>query len=197
MNKRLGRKFFLRPAVIVAKDLIGKFLVRQFPSQNLSGMIVETEAYLGVYDRASHAYGGKVTPRNASEYLEGGHVYIYLCYGMYWQLNITVLEEGVPECVLIRALEPVVEAKEKSTKQLRKLASGPGRLCRWMKLNRSFDREDIITSKKLWIEDRGVKIDSSKIIATKRIGIDYAGNWAKKPLRFLLSQNPFVSVPAK
>jgi DNA-3-methyladenine glycosylase len=198
MRGRLTRGFFLRPALIVAKDLLGKVLVRSRGGDIKAGKIVETEAYVGVRDRASHAYGGKVTPRNMSEYLHGGHVYIYLCYGMYWQLNVTVMEEGVPECVLIRALEPVAQspaAGVAGNAVQRGKAAGPGRLCRWLRLGRSFDREDLVESKRLWIEDWGERIRGSRIIAARRIGIDYAGAWADKPFRFLVAGSPFVSRP--
>jgi len=118
----------------------------------------------------------------------GGHVYIYLVYGMYWQLNISTGAEGKPECVLIRALEPIKNQK------LKKLANGPGKLCRWLKLDKSFYGEDVTKSKRLWLEDWGLKIKSSDIGASPRIGIDYAGPvWSKKPWRFYLKNNPWVS----
>jgi len=181
---RLKRSFFIRDTLTVAKELLGKYLVRRIKV----GKIVETEAYIGPGDRASHAYGGRLTKRNKTEYLIGGHIYIYLCYGMYWQLNITTERAGKHECVLIRALEPLDE-KSKS----KKVASGPGKLCKWMKLDKSFDGEDLTKSKRIWLEDRGFKLKSSQIQAAKRIGIDYAGSWAKKPWRFYLKGNPFVS----
>ena len=202
MIKKLSRKFYTRPTLIVAKELLGKYLVRKIASQKLVGKIVETEAYIGPEDRASHAFGGKITERNKTEYLTGGHIYIYLCYGMYWQLNITTEKAGKPECVLIRALEPLGEKA-----RLEKIASGPGKLCRWLKLDKSFDKEDLTKSKGIWLaasissrrgspkrrEDRGIEIKKSDIVATKRIGIDYAGSWAKKPWRFYIKENPFVS----
>lgn len=196
MQRRISRAFFIRPARTVARDLLGKVLVRSLGGKRLAGRIVETEAYVGIGDRASHAYGGKVTPRNISEYRKGGHVYIYLCYGMHWQLNITAQREGNPECVLIRALEPVDAPGAPSPalrRRLRALTAGPGRLCRWMRLDRSFDREDVTTSRRLWIEDRGQTVPGGLIVAAPRIGIDYAGEWALKPLRFYVASNPFVS----
>ncbi len=199
-KKRLRRIFFLRPAITVARDLLGMYLVRSFRGGIRAGKIVETEAYLGAIDKASHSYGGKVTPRNISEYLCGGHVYIYLCYGMYWQLNVTVMKEGCPECVLIRALEPIISKAAPAPSNicaLRTLTSGPGRLCRWLQLKGSFDREDLVTSRRLWIEDRGVKVPRSQIVAAPRIGIEYAGKWARVPLRFFIAGNRFVSHPAR
>jgi len=149
-----------------------------------------------VRDRASHAYGGKVTPRNVSEYLEGGHVYIYLCYGLYWQLNVTVQAAGNPECVLIRALEPLHAPQAPSPAELRRLrtlAAGPGRLCRWLRLGRSFDREDVTRSRRIRIEDHGIAVGRNLVVAAPRIGIDYAGEWAGMPLRFYIKSNPYVS----
>ncbi len=177
---RLKKSFFIRPTLTVAKELLGKYLVRKIGKKKLVGKIVETEAYIGPKDRASHAFKGKITPRNKTEYLEGGHIYIYLVYGMYWQLNITTSKTGKPECVLIRALESPE-------------ATGPGKLCRWMKLNKSFDAEDLTKSKRIWLEDRGERTKKSQIVATKRVGIDYAGEWAKKPWRFYIKDNPYTS----
>jgi DNA-3-methyladenine glycosylase len=166
----------------VAKDLLGKNLVRKVGRKKTMAKIVETEAYIGPKDKASHAFGGKITPRNKTEYLEGGHIYIYLCYGIHWQLNITTAKAGEPECVLIRALASPE-------------ATGPGKLCRWMKLDKSFDGEDLTKSKRIWLEDCGCKIKRSQIVATKRIGIDYAEEWAEKPWRFYIKDNPYVSRP--
>ncbi|MDI6640903.1 MAG: DNA-3-methyladenine glycosylase [Elusimicrobiota bacterium] len=185
--KRLNHQFYTRPTLKVAKELLGKYLVRKIGKKEFAGKIVETEAYIGPKDRASHAYGGKITKRSKTEYLVGGHIYIYLCYGMYWQLNITTEKEGKPECVLIRALEPIM----KNAKY--RIASGPGKLCRWMKLDRSFNAEDLTTSKRIWIEDRGCKIKCSQIVAAKRIGIDYAGKWKEKLWRFYIKGNEYVS----
>jgi DNA-3-methyladenine glycosylase len=199
MRKRLTRQFYTKSTLKVAKELLGKYIVRKIGKKKLEGMIIETEAYIGPQDKASHAYKGKVTPRNKAEYLIGGHIYIYLVYGMYWQLNISTSKEGKPECVLIRAIEPAIprfkfknqNAKCKITiqnsKLLKKMSDGPGKLCRWLKLDGSFYGEDLTKSKRIWLEDRGIKIKPSQIIATKRVGIDYAGPyWANKKWRFLL-----------
>jgi len=184
-GKKLSRAFYAQPTLKVARSLLGKYLVRKIGNKVLSGQIIETEAYIGPQDRASHAYGGKKTKRNEAEYLVGGHVYIYLVYGMYWQFNISTFKAGTPECVLVRALDA-------------ESASGPGKLCRYLKLDKSFYGEDLAKSKKLWLEDpiperarygasRGVRIKKPKIMATKRIGIDYAGSyWANKKWRFIL-----------
>lgn len=188
IRKRLGKDFFKRSTLKVAKELLGKYIVRKTRGKEIVGKIVETEAYIGPKDRASHAYLGKITPRNIIEYFEGGHIYIYLCYGVWWQFNITTQREGKPECVLIRALEPLDrKAREK------RIASGPGKLCQWLKLDGSFNGEDLTKSKRIWIEDRGEKLKQKDIVATERIGIEYAKEWAKKPWRFYIKGNQFIS----
>lgn len=186
MNKRLARKFYTQPTLKVAKQMLGKYLVRKIGRKKLIGKIVEIEAYIGPEDKASHAFGGKRTERNKAEWLIGGHIYIYLVYGMYWQLNISTGKEGQPECVLIRALEPILATYEVAN------TNGPGKLCKWLELNKSFYGEDLTKSKRIWLE-QGKKIKPSQIIASRRIGIDYAQEWAKKPWRFYIKGNKFVS----
>jgi len=181
MGKKLNRSFYTQTTLKVAKELLGKYIVRRVGKKKLVGKVIETEAYIGPQDRASHAFGGKKTPRNRAEYLIGGHIYIYLVYGMYWQMNISTAREGEPECVLIRAVEP--ENGEIS------LTNGPGKLCRYLKLDKSFYGEDVTKSKRIWLEDRGEKIKTSQILATKRIGIDYSGPyWSRRKWRFLIKE---------
>ena len=203
----LKRNFFVQPTLKVAKELLGKYLVRIDKGRRISGMIVETEAYLGPKDKASHAYLGKKTLRNRAEYLIGGHIYIYLVYGMYWQLNISTFKEGKPECVLVRALEPkegielmiknrkIKKPKIINEQFLKKLCSGPGVLCQALNLDKSFYSYNLGQKKAtLFVEDRGVKIKPSEIAKGPRIGIDYAGPyWSKKPWRSLIKGNKFVS----
>ena len=188
MRKRLLRKFYIRPTLKVAQELLGKYLVRKIGRKKIIGKIIETEAYIGPKDKASHAYKGKITKRNKAEYLIGGHIYIYLVYGMYYQLNISTYKEGKPECVLIRAVEPIIKFKnEKEKKKILKLADGPGKVCRFFKLDKSFYGEDLTKSKRIWLEDWGVKIKKNQIKRTARIGIDYAGPyWSKIKWRFVL-----------
>ncbi len=209
---KLQREFYTRDTLLVAKELLGKYIVRRIGKRFLVGKIVETEAYIGPKDKASHSYQWKVTKRNLAEFLEGGHVYIYLCYGMYWQLNITTSENCTPECVLIRAIEPIIKSKDfgnskyqapnpkqilnsndQNSKKIINLANGPGKVCKWLKLNRSFYGEDLVESKKIWLE-QGEKVKNSEIVKSKRIGIDYAGSWRHKLWRFYIKNNPFVSV---
>ncbi len=185
MGERLERKFFVQPTLKVARELLGKVLVRIYQGKRLSGKVVEVEVYLGPKDRASHAYLGRQTKRNLAEFLVGGHLYIYLVYGMYWQLNISTEVEGKPSCVLIRALEPLEGIIGET--------NGPGKLCRALKLDKSFYGEDLCQSKRIWLEE-GEKFKSSQIVKAPRVGIDYAGPyWASIPWRFYLKDNEFVS----
>lgn len=185
MGKRLEREFFTQPTLKVAQKLLGKTLVRIWRGKRLTGRIVETEAYIGPKDKASHAYLGKKTPRNRAEFMIGGHIYIYLVYGMYWQLNISTETEGKPTCVLIRALEPLEGINEPT--------NGPGKLCRALKLNKNFYSEDLCRSSRIWLED-GPEIPKDQIVRSARIGIDYAGPyWSKIPWRFYIKDNKFVS----
>ncbi len=181
MRKKLTRSFYTQPTLKVAKELLGKYIIRRVGKRELVGKIIEVEAYIGPQDKAAHSYNGKITPRNKIEYLIGGYIYIYLVYGMYWQLNIITAGKGKPECVLVRAIEP--EKEEIS------MANGPGKLCRYLKLDKSFYGEDLVKSKRIWLEDRGEKIKPSQILATARIGIDYAGlYWARRKWRFLIKE---------
>jgi len=195
MKKKLLRKFYNRDTLMVAKELLGQYLVRKISRKTIIGKIVETEAYIGPQDKASHAFGNRMTERNKAEYLDGGHIYIYLVYGIYWQFNISTRGRGKPECVLIRALEPVINGRKTKIqdKPFKNFTNGPGKLCRWMKLDKSFYGEDMIKSGRIWLE-RGEKIKSNNIVADKRIGIDYAGPvWAAKKWRFYIKNNNFVS----
>ncbi len=179
MNK-LTRNFYTQPTLQIAKELLNKYVVvRKTGKKKLVGKIIETEAYIGPQDKAAHSYKGRITTRNRVEYLIGGRIYIYLVYGLYWQLNITTAGKGEPECVLIRAIKP--EKGEIS------LSNGPGKLCRYLKLDKSFYGEDVTKSKRIWLEDRGDKIKPAQILSTGRIGIDYAGPyWARRKWRFLI-----------
>ncbi|HEY4475110.1 MAG TPA: DNA-3-methyladenine glycosylase [Candidatus Paceibacterota bacterium] len=202
--KKLGRKFFMQPSLTVAKQLLGKIIVRKVGQRLIAGKIVETEAYPGPYDKASHAFQMKRTKRNEAEYREGGYIYIYLVYGMYWQLNISTGKEGYPECVLIRALEPISNLSAKGgsasggKNQISNLktTNGPGKLCKWLKLDKSFYGEDVTKSKRIWITNPDPKqvLARGKVASGPRIGIDYAGpKWAKKPWRFWIKNSGFVS----
>jgi DNA-3-methyladenine glycosylase len=191
----LSRDFYSKEIVATAKNLLGKILVYETPEGITAGRIVETEAYLGPEDQAAHSSGGRRTARNDAMYGEKGHAYVYFIYGLYFCLNVTAGEvTGKPEAVLLRALEPI-EGQELMAKRRGiniNLTNGPSRLCMAMGINKSHNRSDL-TSLPLYIKD-ATPIESSEIIETKRIGVDYAGEWKNKPLRFYINSSSFVSV---
>jgi len=170
--KRLSRTFFSRGAVIVAKELLGKKLVRILPSGEIkSGIITETEAYTGVEDKACHSYRGKRTKRNEIMYGLAGKVYVYFTYGMHWMLNFVVSKKGDPQAVLIRGLDKI---------------SGPARCTKYLEIDKSFYAEDLTRSKRIWVEDVGTILKGGEIKKLPRVGIGYAGEWKDKPYRLML-----------
>ncbi len=193
--RRLSRSFYNQKTLTVAQALLGKFLVHRVSGEEQVGQIVETEAYMGLDDQASHASRGK-TNRTALMFGPPGFAYVYLIYGMYHCFNVVTEEEGYPAAVLIRALDPVLIESQAAIvsggKRLEKWANGPGKLCRYMQIDRNLNGADLCESA-LLIEDRGVTIEPSKIVAAKRIGIPYAGAWQEKRWRFYLKNSPSVS----
>lgn len=196
------RDFYLTDGITLAEKLLGKTLVHKIGERELCGVITETEAYMGVFDKASHAYGGKRTKRTETMYFPGGYSYVYLIYGMYSCMNITANKEGIPEAVLIRAIKPVGDIsfmyekiKEKSRrsrlpesvcelkeKELRALTNGPGKLCIAMDIDTRFHNAIDMTGSELFVRDDGY---TPKGVATSsRIGIDYAEEAAFYPWRF-------------
>lgn len=195
---KLSREFYKRPNVLaVARDLLGKLLVVPAPDgTRVSGIIVETEAYRGPEDRASHAFGGRRTKRTETMYAPGGTAYVYFVYGMYHQFNVVTNAGEIPHAVLIRALEPVegIEWMRKRRQQPdrdRNLTSGPGKLCLALGIDRTLDAADLLGNK-VWLEE-GERIPRSRILIGARIGIDYAADWVEKPWRFWIKGNANVS----
>ena len=177
-GKRLDRAIFNRPTLRVARDLLGKFIVRRHRGHELAAMITETEAYKGPRDRASHAFGGRRTTRVEPLYGEGGTAYVYLVYGMHWLLNFSTAGAGNPEGVLIRGVLVGLAAK-------RTLVSGPGRVTSYLRVDRRLDRIDVTQSMDLWLEDRGIRVPARRVMTGPRVGIDYAGTyWAARRWRF-------------
>src|SRR5574341_1554084 len=172
----LPRAYFNRPTVQVARSLVGKYLVRSIDGRELAGKIVEVEAYVGPQDKACHASKGR-TKRTDVLYGPPGLAYVYLIYGMYHCLNVVTERTEFPAAVLIRAIE--VEGE---------LIDGPGRLCRALEIDRSLNRLDMTVGNNLWFEDWGIKVPRSTIGTFPRIGVEYAGPWAKKPWRFRLKE---------
>ena len=199
MDNKLSRDFYIREDTIrIARDLLGKVIVvPDLEGRRVSGMIVETEAYLGLDDRAAHSYNGRRTPRNEATYLKGGHAYVFFIYGMYYQLNVVTGPADHPHVVLLRAVEPVegieIMRDRRGPMNDRNLTSGPGKLCIALDIDRSMNSEDLL-GKKVWIEDYRTFGDK-EIAIGKRIGIDYAGDDAEKLWRFWVRGNEFVSKP--
>ncbi|MCR4428626.1 MAG: DNA-3-methyladenine glycosylase [Caldiserica bacterium] len=188
----LPRSFYLQDTLKVARDLIGKLLVRREGNDFLSGFIVETEAYLGPEDKASHASKG-FTRRTAPMFGPPGHAYIYLIYGMYYCFNVVTEREGFPAAVLIRALEPCegidLMQKKRGVKSPKEIANGPGKLTRALGINGMLNGCDL-TSGEVWIEEGRIP---GRICQGPRIGVHYAGEWKDKPWRFYESGSEFLS----
>ncbi len=196
--KKLTRKFYTRADTLqIAQDLLGKTLVVPTATgERVSGMIVETEAYLGIEDKAAHSYGNRRTKRTETMFALGGTVYIFFIYGMYYQFNVVAGAVGTPHAILIRAVAPVdgIEImRERRGLEMKdaNLTSGPGKLCIALGIDKSFNNEDLLGNR-VWLED-GAEISSDEIACGKRIGIDYAEEYAEKPWRFWVNCNSFVS----
>ena len=192
---KLPRSFYERSTLVVARQLLGKYLVREHRDGKTVGRIVETEAYVGPEDKACHASKGR-TQRTKIMFGQAGYAYVYLIYGFHHMLNIVTESIDFPAAVLIRAVEPVqgVELMQmrRKNKTLRNLASGPGKLCQAFAIDRALNGDDLC-GKVLYLEDRGESV--SKVVTTPRIGVDYAGKWENKPWRFLIKNSAFVSRP--
>ena len=180
-HRLLGRDFYARPAIDVARDLLGKHLVHRRAGVIHSGRIVETEAYIGPEDLACHASKG-LTGRTRIMYGAAGHAYVFLIYGMHNCFNVVCEREGFPAAVLVRALEP--------GEGLARTVDGPGKLCAALHITREHNGLDLCGGD-LWLEDRGEP--APEIVATPRIGIDYAGEWVAAPLRFVDGASRFLS----
>lgn len=191
MGKKLGTDFFERSDVVaIAKELIGKKLVTHFDDDLTSGIITETEAYNGIVDRASHAFGGKRTSRTEIMYGSAGIAYVYLCYGIHSLFNVVTNKKDVPHAVLVRAIYPLdgierIRARRKVKLPLKKICSGPGTVSQGLGIHFSHSGMQL-TGNKIWVEDLGIKIKSADITAGPRVGVDYAGEDAQLPYRFIL-----------
>lgn len=198
-HSRLGRDFYTRADTLsAARELLGKRLV--VPSADgarVSGRIVEVEAYLGVEDRAAHSYGGRRTRRTETMYALGGTAYVFFVYGMHHQFNVVTGPEGLPHAVLVRAVEPeegieLMSARRPVSKE-RELTSGPGKLCRALGIDLSFDGEDLTKGRRVWLEETGATYKPVEIAHGPRIGVAYAAEDALRPWRFWVKDNQYVS----
>ena len=195
MAKILPPAFYLKKTEWVAKNLLGKILVHVVDGKRRSGIIVETEAYLGGEDPACHSFGFRKSTRNQSLFLRGGHSYVYFIYGMYFCFNVVTRKANAPEAVLIRALEPLEGIEEmansRRTNIIKDIASGPGKLCTALGINRNHDGLDL-RDDRLFIEDYE-RFSKGKIEISARIGINVKNAGHSWPLRFYLANNPHVS----
>lgn len=203
MYKKLNRNFYKKNAIILAKDLLGKYLLHNINGEVLIGKIVETEAYMGYFDKGAHTYKGRRTKRTEAMYGEPGHAYIYLIYGMYDCINVVAAAKDIGQAVLIRALEPIkgLEVmslnrynepfKNLKRRQMTNLTNGPGKLCRAFGITRELYYEDF-TGDCLYICEK--KDDPEfEVVESKRVGIDYAEEAKDYPWRFYIKDNVYVS----
>lgn len=193
----LSQKFYFQDTTTVARSLLGKILNIRTDHGLQRARIVETEAYLGIKDPACHTFENRLTARTQSMYLDGGHAYIYLIYGMYHCLNFVTLTTAEPEAVLIRAVEPLSSKDKLSEPRLRKRdlkTNGPGKLCRYYGITK--DQDGVKLWKKnspLFVTEDDFSVSEKQIVARPRIGVDYAGEAALWPLRFYIRDNLFIS----
>lgn len=203
---RADRAFFESGSRALARRLLGCRLVRVVDGTRLAGIIVEAEAYTGVRDRASHAFGGRRTPRNESMYARAGTAYVYFTYGSHFCANVVCGRVGEPQAVLLRAIEPTDGLERMRALRLGApkppsrlgdddLGRGPGNLCRALSIDRALDGADLVTSGELWIEP-GEPMASRAVEWTPRVGIGSRGEWTLKRLRVLIRKNRCVSGPA-
>ena len=180
--RKLPRAFYDRDTIVVARDLLGKYLVHESRGVERVGRIVEVEAYLGPHDLAAHSARG-LTERTKVMFGPPGHAYVYMIYGMYFCMNVVTEREGHASAVLLRAVEPVTNIEERT--------QGPGLLCRAMRIDKRLNGYDL-TGKNFYIA-APAKSEPAVIVKRPRVGVDYAGHWARRHLRFYIKGNPFVS----
>jgi DNA-3-methyladenine glycosylase len=196
--KKLDTGFYNRADVVkIAKELVGKVLVTQFGDTITSGRIVETEAYAGHIDRASHAFGGRRTNRTEVMFQTGGTAYVYLCYGIHHLFNVVTNRKDIPHAVLIRAVDPIQGINIMLARTGKKsadytLTKGPGNVSKALGINTGHTGQSLL-EEEIYIAEDDFAVNKKDIIATPRIGVDYAGDDAKLPYRFILKDNPYVS----
>ena len=200
MRMRVSRDFYLdNDVVAIARRLLGKVICTSIGGVAVSGIITETEAYAGVSDRASHAFGGRRTARTETMFREGGVAYVYLCYGIHHLFNFVTNAEGIPHAVLLRGIHPLsgIGAMEKRTGKsaARKgFAEGPGKVTRALGITTDLDGTDL-TGNRIWVEDKGIVVPDHLVLTGPRIGVDYAGTDAGLPYRFLIRNLKGIKKP--
>ena len=191
----LKASYYLNPDVVfLAKDLIGKTLCTRINDTLTCGIITETEAYAGLNDKASHAYNGRRTNRTETMYSKGGVSYVYLCYGIHKLFNIVTNLKDTPHAILIRAIYPTIGMEEilerRGVKFSKNLCVGPGKVSQALGINLLHNNVSL-TGKEIWLQEDGIKINESDIHVGRRIGVNYAGEDAKLPFRFWVTNYDF------
>lgn len=198
----LPHSYYLSNDVVaISRDLIGKYLFTNIDGAVTGGMIVETEAYNGIVDKASHAFGNRRTARTQTMFEEGGRAYVYLCYGIHEMFNIVTAAEGTPHAVLIRAVQPkigidIMQFRRNMSVVKPTITAGPGSVAKALGISRKVNNYSLL-SDEIWIEDRGVHFSDDEVKAGPRIGVAYAAEDALLPYRFFVKGNPYVSKPNK
>lgn len=194
---KLQRDFYLRDDVVeIARDLIGKVIYTNFDNQLIAGIISETEAYAGAIDKASHAYDNRLTNRTEVMFGQGGISYVYLCYGVHYLFNFVTNRSDIPHAVLLRGILPY-EGIETMKKRRRNIISGkgfsdgPGKATKALGINMNHNKIDLLGDS-IWVEDKGIEINNNEIQVGSRIGVQYAGEDAKLPYRFLYNKFSIV-----
>ncbi|ALR30054.1 3-methyladenine DNA glycosylase [Chryseobacterium sp. IHB B 17019] len=199
---KLPLSYYLnQDAVFLAKDLLGKVLFTKINDEITAGIIVETEAYSGIQDKASHAYGGRRTNRTETLYNKGGVSYVYLCYGIHHLFNIVTSVEDEPHGILIRAVEPligheIIEKRRNMPFTKPAVSSGPGSVARALGIDGSFNKKSF-SEDEIWVEDHGIRYTQDQIAEVPRVGVGYAQEHALLPWRFFVKGNKYVSKPNK
>ncbi|GJM34501.1 MAG: putative 3-methyladenine DNA glycosylase [Saprospiraceae bacterium] len=200
MNNKLKRDFYQREDVLqISKDLLGKYLVTNFEGQLTAGMIVETEAYRAPDDKASHAYLNRFTDRTKVMFEAGGVAYIYLCYGIHHMFNVVTAQEGIAHAILIRAMEPVdnielMQQRRQFDRLKPQLTAGPGVMSKALGILTQYTGTSLVApDSPIWIEDRDHIIPPEAIVASPRVGVDYAEECASWPWRFRVKNSKWTS----
>ncbi|OOQ62097.1 DNA-3-methyladenine glycosylase [Mucilaginibacter pedocola] len=199
---KLPESYYLGSDVVaLSRDLIGKYLFTKIDGVVTGGYIVETEAYNGIVDKASHSYGNRITPRTKTMFAQGGIAYVYLCYGIHEMFNIVTSVEGQPHAILIRAVVPtdgvdVIMARRNMETLKPNITKGPGSVAKALGISRAINAFSL-QSDTIWVEDRGLSFPDEEVATGPRIGVDYAGEDALLPYRFYVRGNKFVSKPNK
>lgn len=199
---KLPYSYYLNPDVLfLAKDLLGKVLYTQINGEITAGIIVETEAYYGISDKASHAYGNRRTNRTEIMYSRGGVSYVYLCYGIHYMFNVVTSVENEPHAILIRAIEPlegkeIIERRRNMSAEKATISSGPGSAAKALGITVSLNKKDL-DGEEIWIEDHNIRYSQKDIAEVPRVGIAYAEEHALLPWRFFVKGNKYVSKPNK